>query len=491
MAFTLRLVKGSALTWAEFDNNLSEIEAKWLEILAISGNALAAANFVGQWNALTGSLDIPAASYWSGKFWLLLADVVDVTAHEPGVSASWAELVVGNVLGPVSATAGNIAVLDATGKVISDGGVAPAALMPKTGGVFTGGVTTPSINGGQLAGLRNKVINGKMVVAQRGTSFSSFNTYLLDRWIIGAVTSAVASITQSTDVPNEEFQYSLRTTISTVDTSLAAGDTVVYQHAIEGHDARDLIGRPFTVSFWVRSSKIGVHCFAIRNSGADRSYATEYTINAANTWEKKSITISPGLITAGTWDWTTGSGLRLNWALAAGTNFQTTPGAWQTGNYTATAAQVNCLDTIGNIFAITGVQLEVSPVATPFEHRPYAVELALCQRYYYRRQAAAANDILADTGHHITTTTARVITPFPVPMRAVPTVLEQSGVAGDYRTISSAVTAVGCSAVPTFVIASRYNAMSLFTVASGLTVDRWAYGASANGNAYLGWSADL
>jgi hypothetical protein len=252
----------------------------------------------------------------------------------------------------------------------------------------SGGSTT-TINGltptpSNMMG-RNKIINGKMEIAQRGTSFAAAanGAYTLDRFVWNNSTSGVVTVSQQTDVPSSnEFQSSLRVAVTTADTTIVAADQVNISHRLEGYNARDLIGRTFTISFWVRSSKTGIHCVCLNNSGADRSYVAEYTISAANTWEFKTITVSGGLITAGTWNWTNGLGLYVTWILAAGSNVQTTANAWQTGNFAATSSQVNCLDTIGNIFAITGVQLEVGSVATPFEHRPYGAELALCQRYY-------------------------------------------------------------------------------------------------------------
>ncbi len=244
-----------------------------------------------------------------------------------------------------------------------------------------------SVNGGQLAGMRNKIINGKMEIAQRGTSFPAIVSavYSIDRWLFGNTSAAVLTASQQADVPSDnEFQNSLRLAVTTADASIAAGDVTWWQQRIEGYNVRDLISRTFALSFWVRSSKTGTHCVCLMNSAADRSYVAEYTVSAANTWEKKTITVSGGLITAGTWNWTNGIGLNVQFVLACGSNFQTTAGAWQTGAFYATANQVNCLDTIGNIFAITGVQLEVGSVATPFEHRPIGMELALCQRYYQR-----------------------------------------------------------------------------------------------------------
>lgn len=239
--------------------------------------------------------------------------------------------------------------------------------------------------GGQSAGLRNKIINGKMDVAQRGTSFAPIanDAYSLDRFLCRYISSAVATVSQQADVPSSnEFQNSLRVAVTTADTSIATGDLFHITQCIEGYNARDFIGRTFTLSFWVRSSKTGVHCVSFRNSNTDRSYVAEYTVITANTWEQKSITVSGGLITAGSWNWTNGAGIYVGWALAAGATYQVTKDAWQTGSFLSTSSQVNCLDTIGNIFAITGVQLEIGSEATPFEHRSHGIELALCQRYY-------------------------------------------------------------------------------------------------------------
>ena len=251
---------------------------------------------------------------------------------------------------------------------------------------FTGNVNVPSLNGGQLAGTRNKIINGKMDVAQRGTSFPAIasGAYSLDRWVIGAnTTAAILTASQAADGPSgEAFQNSLRLAVTTADATIAATDNFTLNQRIEGYNVRDLIGKTFTLSFWVRSSKTGVHCVSFINSGVDRSYVAEYVINAASTWEYKSITVSGGFPAAGTWDWTNGIGLNVRWSLASGSNSQNTAGTWQTGNFSATANQVNVLDTVGNIFAITGVQLEVGAVATPFEHRQIGTELSMCQRYY-------------------------------------------------------------------------------------------------------------
>ena len=270
-------------------------------------------------------------------------------------------------------------------------------------------------------GFRNRIINGRMDIAQRGASFAAVatGTYTLDRFQWQQSGSGVGAITQQADAPtSNELQSSLRYTVNTADASIAATDLYYIRHAIEGYNVRDLIGRAFTLSFLVRSSKTGVHCVAMQNSGGDRSLVSEYVIGAANTWERKSIVVPAGLITAGAWNWTDGVGLMLGWVLAAGSNYQGTKDAWQSSAIIATSNQVNCLDTVGNIFAITGVQLEAGAVALPFEHRSIGNELALCQRYYYAMPGGSYGFPCPNSGGFA----FNQMYPFKQTMRAAPTV---------------------------------------------------------------------
>ena len=349
---------------------------------------------------------------------------------------------------------------------------------------FTSAPVVPGINGGQLAGMRNKIINGKMEIAQRGASFAAIisGAYSLDRWTNVNTTSAVVTMSQQTDVPsNNEFQNSLRVEVTTADSSIAASDTFSVNQFIEGFNARDLIGRSFTLSFWVRSSKTGIHCVAF-SSQSDRVFVTEYTVNAANTWEFKTVTVTGGLITAGTWNWTNGVGLQVRFALANGTTRQTTAGAWQTGDFYSTSNQVNCLDTIGNIFAITGVQLEVGSVATPFEHRPIGAELALCQRYFER--------VLLPQDHSFTfgqafsaTLVGFVLTP-KVTMRAAPTYSGSN---------LQASNAPGAPAAIASIAATRANPgfVNLIGNTSGLTAGNTSAIAGGVGGGEYSLSAEL
>jgi hypothetical protein len=326
--------------------------------------------------------------------------------------------------------------LNASPNVPAVGSVVPASMAANS--VLAQAIAPGAIEGAITSQFshRNRIINGAMQISQRGWTWPAMaEGYAVDRWFFGKASTGVYNVLLDSSIPPDlMFRTSLSVTVATADTSIATTEVVVVQQAIEGFNVRDLIGHTFTLSFRVKSSKTGTHCVSFRNTGRDRTYIAEYTINAANTWETKSITVSGGLITTGTWDWTNGSGLAVAFTLAAGSNYQTTKDAWQTGNFFGTANQVNCLDTIGNVFAITGVQLEAGSVATPFEHRPHAIELSLCHRYLSRAARTLSYGVNSSVGVNWRP---------PVPMRVTPTVTGSSTPYWENITFSSIGSATG------------------------------------------------
>lgn len=235
---------------------------------------------------------------------------------------------------------------------------------------------------------RNAIINGAMDVWQRGVSFPSIadGTYHADRWCYNKVGAAVHDISRSTDVPTlaqsgRVFNYSMLLDCQTADASIAAGDLTYIQQRIEGFNWAPLAQKIITLSFWVKATKIGTYCAAIKNSGSDRSYVAEYTVNVTDTWEYKTITFAASP-SAGTWDFTNGIGASLIFTIAGGSTYQTTANAWQTGHFFSTSNQVNGTDSTSNNFRICGVQLEAGSVATPFENKKFQQEISDCMRYF-------------------------------------------------------------------------------------------------------------
>jgi len=233
---------------------------------------------------------------------------------------------------------------------------------------------------------RNAIINGGMDVWQRGTATlvsPASGTFFPDRFRTHHVVGdGTFDWSQSAETPSAgfPFNYSLKIQCTHIETAVAAGEYAGVMYNMEGYDFKRFEGETATLSFWVRATKTGIYCVGVRPGGDDPSYVCEYTVNTTNTWEKKSVTIT--FNSGGTFLYTNGVGLRIVWSVNCGSTFQTTPNEWQAGKYFATANQVNGLDNVANAFSITGVQMELSSVATPFEFRPIATELAMCQRYY-------------------------------------------------------------------------------------------------------------
>ena len=248
-----------------------------------------------------------------------------------------------------------------------------------------------SADAGGLTG-RNLLINGAMQVNQRGdqTSSAGSSKYFVDRFNVYIAATAVASLTQSTDVPSGQgFSNSAKIDVTTANASPAASDEAHFRQVLEGQDLQHLrygtsSAKKLTLSFWVKSSKTGTHIIEFYNaaSAGAKQQSQSYTISAADTWEKKSITIDGDTSTI--IDNTTSAEFYVQWVLQAGSNF--TSGTLNTSWNSVTNAnryvgQSNFFDNTSNNMYITGTQLEVGS-ATPFEHRSFGDVLKQCERYY-------------------------------------------------------------------------------------------------------------
>ena len=316
------------------------------------------------------------------------------------------------------------------------------------------GGTTATVNGftptvSNMAG-RNRIINGDMRIDQRNAGAAVSNnasrTYTLDRWAYVASQSSKFTVQQTPSAT--ETGYATRVAAgftnylavtSSSAYSVGSSDYFVIQQRIEGYNAADLAwgtssAKIITLSFWVYSSLTGTFGGALQNNSADRSYPFTYTVSAANTWEQKTVTIAGD--TSGTWLTTNGLGIVLQIGLGVGSTYAGTAGTWAGANYLGATGATSVVGTSGATFYITGVQLEAGSVATPFEHRQYGQELALCQRYL--PVVSAGNGDVSGSGYCATTNTNfNIALPFKVPARTAPTGLTASSAGHFYIQASS------------------------------------------------------
>ena len=293
--------------------------------------------------------------------------------------------------------------------------------------------------------FRNLIINGGMDLAQRGTSVSSLtssSTYqTIDRYATELGSNGTWTQSQSTDVPTGQgFAKSLKMDCTTADASPSASDEFSLRQKIEGQNLQYLkkgtsSAESTTVSFWVKSNKIGTYICELRDSDNSRQINKSYTISSANTWEKKTITYDGD--TTGALDNDNARSLDVVWWLGAGSNF--TSGTLQTSWGSIVAAnravgQVNLADSTSNEWYITGVQLEAGEVASDFEFLPVDVNLARCQRYYQiiadRNQTGERMAIICGSAVNSANVYAGI--QFITPMRASATAISTSVSAG-YR----------------------------------------------------------
>lgn len=359
------------------------------------------------------------------------------------------QILVGNTTTPGWATMGTDATITNTGALtIASNAITTAKINSSavtTAKIADANVTYAKLDSAASISLQRKnlFVNPRFDIWQRGTSFAAVatNAYTADccKYLKGG--TMVHTVSRDTDVPTVAqasvlANYSLYFDVTTAQASLTSSDVAGFKTTIEGYGFAHIAQRSFTVSFWVKATKTGIHGVGFANSGHDRECVIEYTVNTTNTWEKKTVNV-PASPSAGTWSYTNGSGLEVFWCVGSGVGatFNITTGSWQTTagiNFPTTANQVNDCDNTANDFRLALVQIEAGDNATNFEFRPIQQELALCQRCCWSlgyladgSYVSGANTPLtpfAVQGASSTTAATAVVTP-PVLMRTTPTVV--------------------------------------------------------------------
>jgi hypothetical protein len=344
---------------------------------------------------------------------------------------------------------------------------------------------------------RNLVINGAMQVAQRGTVTGVSSGYGgPDRFKFQSNHSAV-TMSQSTDVPTGEgFVKSLKLDVTTAGGISNANTYTEIDYFFEGQDLQSLCygtsnAKSITLTFWIKSPKTGTHWIRLYSSEIGNKFnAKKYTVTAANTWQK--VTLTFGGYTSQGFDNDNTDGMRVSWYFGQGSDYTSGTDAdadewiaWHNNN--AAVGQVNCFDSTSNDIYLTGVQLEVGSTATDFEHRSYGQELALCQRYFHKWSASDGNSAYMCMAPAYSGDTDRmdVIYQLPVQMRASPSF----STSGNSRYVeSNSVKSISNLALNR----SHVRTMYLRADSSSLTAGRGGeFGANNDSSFQCSFSAEL
>lgn len=331
---------------------------------------------------------------------------------------------------------------------------------------------------GGFVGMKNRIINGAMMIDQRNAGASvtpADAAYTLDRWRFSTSQASKFTVQQSTTAP-AGFRNSMLITVASA-VSPSAGDAFGIFQPIEGFNFADMAfgsasAQTISISFWARSSLTGTFSGMLFNSAANRVYCFTYTINSANTFEYKTVTVTGD--TTGTWLTDNGSGLSLYFDLGSGSNAAGTANVWSSSVVRRTSGSVQLVATAGATLYITGVQLEKGSTATSFDFRSYGQELALCQRYYWNMVSTGAPYMpFGGVGAALNTGSAAIPFSSPVPMRTAPSVSASTGSA-----LILSNDGIGTVAVPTTGVSMLYVGhpsnyqVGVTTAAGALTANR-------------------
>ena len=351
---------------------------------------------------------------------------------------------------------------------------------------------------------KNLIINGAMQVYQRSGVSTNIVGYHLDRWEMGA-SGGARNTTQESLSSGDPYTEGFRSFHRLTNTT-GSSSTSSYRLITQYIEAQNLANSGWnytsstsyvTLSFWVRASIAQTYYIKLKTpDGTQQGYGSAFSV-AADTWTKVTKTI-PGNSNI-TINNDNGRGMEVSFVPYYNTDYTDsgfTTDAW--GTYSASSQLPDMTTTWGTTdgatFDITGVQLEVGSVATPFEHRSYGDELARCQRYYYKVGGVANPISNGDTfgvGIAIDSDFGRPVIVFPVTMREEVTTVETTGTASDYL-VAYKNQEVACGLAPIFSAGSATSARITFALStSPMTQGHAMEGRANNSNAYLGFSAEL
>ena len=344
------------------------------------------------------------------------------------------------------------------------------------------------------AGRKNLIINGAMFVSQRnGTSSVSMphatgGTYQLDRWAINEATGGSVNVNMDGDPQNyyevEQFERCMQIACASDNSSLSSTENLHFYQNIEANNMCHLgfgtkNAKPVTLSFWVKTNCAGVYNVGLENRNTDRTCIRTFYQNGMHTWNKVVLHYSG--CSDGTWNYGNGTGLRVRFCLASGTQYDDgKEGEWVNSDELTAGTQVNFISSTSNRFMITGVQLEEGNSATPFEHRSYGEELALCQRYFMKRNLYGnCSTGFSQSGGGYNSHLMNI--PLPVKMRTTPTVTF------DNATQSQAFQPGGDAAN----FQSFANGPDFVSVTTGSTNSTWTTQVVSNSSPNINLSAEM
>ncbi len=349
----------------------------------------------------------------------------------------------------------------------------------------------------QIGGRRNMVINGAMQVAQRSVSetglgnSAGFKT--VDRFKVnadtGAATAGRYTMSQVADV-HDGFANALKFECTTADTSIAAGELFSLEYLFEGQDLQQLKkgtsdAEKVTVSFYVKGNASATYMLELKDTDNSRVIHSQFAVTTS--WNRITITFNGD--TTGALDDDNAKSLELRIWLHAGSNYTSgtyTANTWASQTQANRAAGITSFfDSTDRTFFLTGLQMEIGSQATPFEHRSFGEELALCQRYFYKTQSDSTYDFFSN-GVAINSTLAYNGIALPCKMRSAPT-LTTSGNLRNYRNGGSAITTIAINHTSAY-----FCVLECTSSGGGLTAgDGNLFGANNDADAAVMLSAEL